>query len=151
MFEYSSTFGSFDSTVSVVSVHVATFAVYVVSVAFAPLNSLYPNPLVPVPKSLLYLNDIGSSGSSLYSIWKCRCGPVEFPVFPDKAINCPFSTTSPTDTFNSLLCIYLLVYPFPWSISIQFPAELLFPAFITVPCSQAYTFVPSPTPISIPL
>src|SRR5690625_1550910 len=40
--------------------------------------------------------DSGSTGRPPVQVSKCKCGPVELPVLPDRAIAAPLATVSPT-------------------------------------------------------
>jgi len=53
----------------------------------------------------------GFTALPFFSTSKCRCGPVEMPVFPDLAIVCPLNTRCPLLTSDLLRCWYLVVSP----------------------------------------
>ena len=48
---------------------------------------------------------------------KCRCGPQDQPVLPEKPMSCPCFTRSPTATVTALKCRYCVSSPSPWSMT----------------------------------
>src|SRR5690606_18966117 len=56
---------------------------------------------------------LGSRACPAIRTSKCRCEPVDWPVDPTRAINCPFSTTSPNLTTIDDAWAYRVLMPLP--------------------------------------
>lgn len=55
----------------------------------------------PLPTYFVGSTEIGyPAASNPVAMVKCRCGPVELPLFPTDAICCPFDTISPGCTVS---------------------------------------------------
>src|SRR5690625_2810794 len=61
-----------------------------------------PPPLADAGRPPMYF--IGSTGLPPVQVSKCKCGPVLFPVLPDRPITCPLATSSPADTSGRDKC-----------------------------------------------
>ena len=75
--------------------------------------------------------------AALTSTWKCRWAPNDWPVLPTLPICCPRVTCWPAETKMAEECMYFVMRPLPWEMTIQLPALSLKPAMITVPDSAA--------------
>ena len=86
---------------------------------FPPVSSIGTLSLLVVESEDVFfpfnsgIRDAGSIALEPFQISKCRCGPVDLPVLPERPIYLPGPTDCPFDTPIVDRCMYLLSYPFP--------------------------------------